>query len=50
MKIQEQDWKLFRDKLPLWQENYIGRLNGEYIAILQKPANASENFLSLKNE
>lgn len=48
MKIQERDWKLFREKLPLWQENYIGRLNGEYIAILQKPANASENFFELE--
>ena len=30
----EEDWKLFRKKLPEWQENYMGELIKEYAAIL----------------
>ena len=28
------DWKLFRERLPEWQENYMARLCDEYAAIL----------------
>lgn len=27
MRPLESDWKLFRKKLPKWQENYMDRLN-----------------------
>lgn len=34
MKPKEKDWKLFRKKLPGWQENYMARMNREYEEIL----------------
>lgn len=40
----EKDWKLFRSKIALWQENYMARLNKEYIRILTQDKNASEKF------
>lgn len=30
----KKDWKLFRSKIVEWQENYMNKLNEEYIAIL----------------
>lgn len=26
----EQDWKLFREKVPTWQENYMEKINKKY--------------------
>lgn len=44
----ERDWKLFRKKLPDWQENCMERLNKEYIAILsQENKDPSEMFWEL---
>jgi len=34
MDISKSDWKLFREKLPGWQEAYMERLNNEYVALL----------------
>lgn len=34
MTPDEKDWKLFKSKIGLWQENYINKLNKEYAAIL----------------
>ena len=34
MDISKHDWKLFREKLPVWQESYMDRLNREYIVLL----------------
>lgn len=45
----EKDWKLFRKKLPDWQENFMDRLNQEYAAILaQKGKNPSDLFWELE--
>ena len=30
----EKDWKLFKERLKIWQENYLEKLNREYISIL----------------
>ena len=38
----EADWKLFRKKLPEWQENYMGKLIKEYAAILADKGEASD--------
>ena len=35
-KIKEADWRLFRSRLPIWQEAYMERLNREYIALLER--------------
>lgn len=43
----EKDWTLFRSKIVNWQEAYMGKLNKEYIQLLNGDANASEKFWSL---
>ena len=41
------DWKLFRERLPKWQEGYMEKLNKEYISILSGEREASEKFWKL---
>ena len=48
MEVSKADWKLFRAKLPDWQEAYMDRLNREYIAILSGEGNPSERFWALE--
>ena len=48
-RVKEQDWKLFRKKLPLWQEAYMDRLNQEYIQLLAGDGSASKKFWELEN-
>lgn len=43
-EINGKDWKLFRQRLPEWQEAYIQKLNREYITILSREGSAAENF------
>lgn len=43
-EISKSDWKLFREKVPEWQEHYMERLTKEYIALLSSPGNASDHF------
>ena len=40
----EKDWKLFRKKLPDWQEAYMERLCKEYIDLLSSDIDASDRF------
>ena len=40
-KIKEADWRLFRSRLPIWQEAYIDRLILEYISLLSVSGSAS---------
>ena len=47
MDITKADWKLFQEKLPKWQEAYMGRLNKEYIELLNGGGLASEKFWEL---
>lgn len=44
----KKDWKLFREKLPEWQEAYMERLCQEYIEILNRDENASDRFWTLE--
>ena len=48
MQITESDWKIFRKKIPDWQERYMERLEMEYIAILQNKKSASAKFWELE--
>ncbi|SDB49933.1 multidrug transporter [Butyrivibrio sp. INlla16] len=49
MEVSKHDWKLYRDKVPEWQEGYMARLNAEYIQILQRTDHdASDNFWELE--
>ena len=47
-KVKEADWRLFRSRLPIWQEAYMERLNREYIALLSGTGPASEKFRELE--
>lgn len=45
MEISKKDWKLFREKLAGWQENYMDQLTKDYIALLSADdRNASDKF------
>ena len=46
-KFFEQDWKLFKSKIAIWQENYIDKLNKEYIELLSENTNPSDKFWNL---
>ena len=47
-EFNETDWKLFRKQLPGWQEAFMAELNKEYISILSRDQNASDNFWELE--
>ena len=47
-KVNESDWRLFRSRLPIWQEAYMERRNREYIALLSGGGSASEKFWELE--
>lgn len=49
-KVKEADWEKFRKKIDFWQENYLRRLNKEYIDILKQDKAASEIFLDFRRE
>jgi hypothetical protein len=48
VEISKRDWKLFRERLPEWQEHYMERLTKEYIELLSSPGNASDHFWELE--
>lgn len=49
MEISKSDWKLYREKIAGWQENYMDRLNREYIALLSSDeGNPSDRFWKLE--
>ena len=47
-QIKESDWKLFRSRLPGWQESYMERLNREYAALLAGSEHPSIKFWNLE--
>ena len=43
--VNEADWKLFKEKLPVWQENYMARINKKLVSILSDESlNAGDRF------
>lgn len=48
IQITERDWKIFRKKIPDWQETYMERLVTEYITLLQRNKKASGKFWELE--
>ena len=42
--VNESDWKLFRSRLPGWQEACMERLVEKYAALLAGPGKASDKF------
>ena len=45
---EESDWKLFRKKLPQWQERHMQKLLDDYAAIIAAPGLASDRFWQLE--
>ena len=45
--VNEKDWKLFRSRLPDWQENYIEKIIEEYRELLCSKEQASDKFCAL---
>lgn len=48
IEIKKSDWKLFREKLPGWQEKYMERLVKEYADYLQSDLPASTKFWEME--
>lgn len=48
MEITNHDWKLFRQRLPQWQEAYMDRLNQQYLELLSGPGNPADKFWALE--
>jgi len=48
VEISKSDWKLFRERVPEWQEHYMEHLTKEYIELLNSPGNASDHFWELE--
>ena len=48
MEISKADWKLFRERVPEWQEHYMEQLVKEYVDLLSSPGNASDHFWELE--
>ena len=47
IEVKESDWKLFRARLPKWQEDYMEKLNKEYVTLLTKDEPAYKRFWEL---
>ena len=48
MEPSKKDWKLFRDKINVWQESYMERLVKEYALLLNGNLPASSKFWELE--
>ena len=46
--VLEKDWKLFRKRLPEWQERHMQSLLDEYVAIITANDNPSTKFWKLE--
>ena len=49
-QVNEADWKLFRKKLPGWQEAHMDSLNRKYAALLAGPGSAADIFWELEKQ
>ena len=50
MSYTEADWKLFRKKLPDWQEHYMEKIVEEYTELLTSDKIASDKFWTLEKK
>lgn len=50
IEISKQDWKLFQEKVPVWQEEYMDRLVREYVDFLKSDKPASSKFWELEKK
>ena len=50
MEISKKDWKLYKEKLPKWQETYMEKLIVKYVEYLQSAESASKKFWELEKK
>ncbi len=50
IEISKQDWKLFQEKVPVWQEKYMERLIREYMEFLGSDKPSSSKFWELEKK
>lgn len=48
-EVKESDWKIFRKRVPGWQERYMEKLVQEYLSLLQEDKMASKKFWELED-
>lgn len=48
IQFSDSDWKLFRKKIPSWQEDYMDRLCAEYVAILTSDRTGADRFWDIE--
>ncbi len=48
LQVNEFDWKLFRSRLPVWQERHMEALIRKYAALLTGSGAASDKFWALE--
>ena len=48
MEVSKRDWKLYREKLPEWQESYMERLVATYVDYLTSDESASTKFWEME--
>ena len=48
MEVTKKDWKLYREKIPGWQEAYMEKLIASYVKYLQSKEPASTKFWELE--
>lgn len=48
MNVSKRDWKLYREKLPEWQEAYMERLVATYVEYLKSDEPASTKFWEME--
>lgn len=48
MEVSKRDWKLYREKLPEWQEAYMERLVATYVEYLTSDEPASTKFWEME--
>lgn len=50
MEVSKKDWKLYREKLPGWQETYMEKLIASYVNYLTSDKPASIKFWELEKK
>ncbi|MCI5649198.1 MAG: hypothetical protein MR332_07180 [Fusicatenibacter sp.] len=48
MEVSKRDWRLYREKLPEWQEAYMERLVATYVEYLKSDEAASTKFWEME--
>ena len=50
MEVSKKDWKLYREKIPEWQEAYMEKLIASYVEYLEGEDPASTKFWELEKK